>query len=169
VLLNLGVHDLDLAAYLGRGSLSLHGAVGWRRAPEHAEDAAHVLFSTSGGAVGHLHVDRTAPSKQRSVAVVTPRWTYEGDLLRHRLVRVTRSTGVAREVPLPIDEPLAAQAAALADALDGGGSGPGPWREIATGHDGAVAVALAEQAAAMCRAAGRSPEKLSVAGTAGTP
>jgi predicted dehydrogenase len=163
VLLNLGVHDLDLAAYLGRGSVSLHGAVGWRGAPDQPEDAAHVLFSTSGGAVGHLHVDRTVPTKGRSVAVVTPRWTYEGDLLAHRLVRITRTTGPTRgalrslrsrgaEVPLPLEEPLVAQAIALADALDGEAV-----REVATGHDGAAAVALAEHAAAMCAAFARSP------------
>jgi predicted dehydrogenase len=150
VLLNLGVHDFDLAAYLTRGPVKIHGAVGRTRAPDGTEDEAHVVFSTSGGAVGHLHVDRTAPAKSRTLSVVTPAWTYQGDLLAHRLVRVSRSAAANRaasEVPLPLDEPLAAQAIALADALDGA-----PGREIATGHDGAAAVALAEEAASLCRA-----------------
>jgi predicted dehydrogenase len=160
VLLNLGVHDLDLAAYLGGGPVSLRGAVGRSRGPDPAEDAAHILFTTSRGTVGHVHVDRTAPVKRRSVSVATPRWAYDGDLLAHRLVRTRHhpsvagavpgrhASGAASEVPLPLEEPLLAQAIALADALDGA-----PAREIATGHDGAAAVALAEQAAALCRTA----------------
>ena len=58
VLVNLGVHDLDLAAYLGGGAVVLRGAVG-------DDDFADVLVETSGGAVGHLHVDRTATRRRR--------------------------------------------------------------------------------------------------------
>jgi hypothetical protein len=98
---------------------------------------------------------------------------YEGDLLAPRLVRTARmaaaatatrairATGVApsgaagTEVPLPLDEPLRVQALALADALDGASL----RREIATGADGALAVRLAENAAAACASA---PENLSL-------
>ena len=71
VLLNLGVHDFDLAAYLTRAAVKLHGAVGRTRAPDETEDEAHVVFSTSGGTVGHLHVDRAAPAKSRTSALGT--------------------------------------------------------------------------------------------------
>jgi len=141
VLVNLGVHDLDLAAYLGGGQVELRGAVG-------DDDFADVLLETSGGAVGHLHVDRTATHRRRSLTLTTPHWTYEGDLLAHRLVRTARDTGASTEVPLPLEEPLLAQARALADALDGASP-----REIATGADGAAAVRLAEAAARMCASA----------------
>jgi UDP-N-acetylglucosamine 3-dehydrogenase len=146
VLVNLGVHDLDLASYLGGGAVVLRGAVG-------DDDLADVLVETSGGAVGHLHVDRTSARRRRSVTLTTPQWTYEGDLLAHRLVRTARDTGTSAEVPLPLEEPLVAQARALADALDG--SAP---RELATGVDGAVAVRLADLASSMCSSAtsGRS-------------
>src|SRR5262249_10293041 len=74
VLLNLGVHDFDLAAYLGGGPLELRGAVG-------GADLAQVVFETAEGAAGHLYVDRTAPERRRSLVVTTSRWIYEGDLL----------------------------------------------------------------------------------------
>jgi hypothetical protein len=124
------------------------------------EDLAHVLFSIDRGAVGHVYVDRTVPIRRRTIRMVTPRWVYEGDLLAQRLARTPATfgatfgascgaTGGSRtEVPLPLEEPLAAQASALADALDGG-----PAREIATGTDGARAVALVESATALCAAA----------------
>ena len=147
VLLNLGVHDFDLAAYLA-GRLTLRSSVG-------GEDFAHVLFETSSGTVGHLYLDRTAPHKSRAITVTTPRWTYEGDLLDPRLSRTARHTGVRTDVPLPLGEPLAAQALALADALDGA-----PSREIATGADGAFSVELAETALAQCTSA-PSAENLS--------
>lgn len=140
VLVNLGVHDLDLAAYLCGGAVEVRGAVG-------TEDFADVVFETAGGAVGHVHVDRTDPRRRRSLALSTRGWIYEGDLLAHRLVRTSRETGVRTEVPVPLEEPLVAQARALADSLDGGAA-----REIATGADGAAAVALAETAMLQCKA-----------------
>jgi predicted dehydrogenase len=151
-LVNLGVHDFDLASYLGQAPLTLRAALGGA-----GNDLAHVLFTTAAGAVGHLYVDRSAPAKRRSIALVTPRWLYEGDLLVHRLERTARTTRLRADVPLPLEEPLAAQALALADALDGGGA-----REIATGDDGAYAVALAEEAshAASCNASSAPPAAL---------
>lgn len=160
-LVNLGVHDIDLGAYLGGGDVSLRAATGGVSGGSSGagEDYAHLLFSTSAGAVGHLYVDRTATTKQRVLEVSTERWFYEGDLLAQRLARTSRGERGERntpaktartDVPLLLDEPLLVQAIALADALDGG-----PVREIATGTDGARAVQIAERAAAQCA---RAPE-----------
>ncbi len=149
VLINLGVHDFDLAAYLGGGRVVLRGALGSGSSAVPGEDAAHVLFSTAGGAAGHLYVDRTLTVKQRVIELATTRWVYRGDLLAHRLVRTSRTGATPADVPLPLDEPLAAQALALADALDGGPSGD-PRREIAVGMDGVRALEAAETASAYC-------------------
>jgi UDP-N-acetylglucosamine 3-dehydrogenase len=159
VLVNLGVHDFDLAAYLGGGDLTLRGAVGFERSMAPGLSGAHVVFSTAGGAAGHLYVDRTAPAKERAIELATARWVYEGDLLAHRLVRIARSGAARADVPLPTDEPLAAQAAAMADALDSGAA-----REIAMGDDGVRALELAERAGALCAwaAASEPAENLSV-------
>lgn len=162
VLLNAGVHDLDLAAYLAGGAVAVRGAAGSGARDSSGEDFADVHFSTAGGAIGRLAVDRTSPSRRRSVEVTTSQWFYEGDLLAHRLVRTPRGRAGAQAAPLPVpaQEPLVAQALALADALDGR-----PARELATGVDGLRAVELAERAVAFC---GDSPpaapaaEKLSL-------
>jgi virulence factor len=145
VLLNLGVHDLDLAGYLGKGEPMLVGAVGARVTPGRGEDFAHVLLRLTSGALAHIALDRTVPTKKRTVVFSSHLWTYEGDLLSHRLVRTARSTGVSTDVPLPLEEPLFTQAQSLADAIDGGAV-----REIATLAEGARAVQLAEEAAASC-------------------
>jgi len=157
-LLNLGVHDFDLAAYLGGaearlqsvfGGLVAAGSTGGRGRP--VDDFAHVRLVAGRAAIVHVHVDRTIPTKERRLRVSTRRWVYEGDLLAHRLVRTARHASVGLDVPLPIEEPLLAQASALADALDGAGG-----LELATGADGARAVHIAEQAYAILAAAERA-------------
>jgi predicted dehydrogenase len=140
-LLNMGVHDFDLAAYLAAGEVRLRAAL-VRCAPGcGVDDFAHVRFTTTTGASGHLYVDRTHTARSRSLGLTTALWIYEGDLLAHRLWRTARPTGERSEVPLPAEEPLLAQAMALADALEGRAC-----RELATAQDGARAVALAEAA-----------------------
>jgi UDP-N-acetylglucosamine 3-dehydrogenase len=141
-LVNLGVHDLDLAAYLGGGEITLGGALG-PAGDVPGEDFAHVLFSTACGATGHLYVDGTYPRPERAIVLTTAGWIFEGDLLKQRLVRTARASLARADVPLSLEEPLVAQALALADALDG--TGP---REIATGVDGVRALDLAERAVA---------------------
>jgi hypothetical protein len=64
-----------------------------------------------------------------------------------RLPRAASPTATPTEVPLPTEEPLAAQACSLAEALDG--QHP---HEIASGADGARALAIAERAAERIRA-----------------
>jgi hypothetical protein len=85
--------------------------------------------------------------KHRTLRLTTTRWVYEGDLLDHRLSRTARGSTTRGEVPLSTEEPLVAQAIALADALDGAG----PSREIATGIDGLRALDLAAEAAKRIR------------------
>jgi len=127
VLINLGVHDLDLAAYLGGGDVTLRGAAGALSSETPGRTLAHVLMTTGCGAVANVYVDRTVPDKRRSITLTTTRWIYEGDLLSHRLVRRARDGGARSEVRYRFDEPLVAQAIALADALDGAAP-----RELAT-------------------------------------
>jgi predicted dehydrogenase len=163
VLLNLGVHDFDLAAYLGRGEVSLRRVAGAAAVQSRGDDVAHVLFESTSGVTGSIYVDRNAPTRRRAVRLATARWTYEGDLVAHRLTRTSRSTGRCSEVPLAHEEPLVAQAIALADALDAGSGAPA--REIAEGFDGARAVSLAERAAGGAGRVVAGAENLSLLGS----
>jgi predicted dehydrogenase len=167
LLVNLGVHDFDLARYLGGGNVTIHAAIGFGGPGRNATpgpEAAHVLFGIEGGGSGHLHV-RSAPNRERAIEVVTERWVYRGDLLAHRLERTARGSGAQgtrTDVPLPLEEPLLAQAVALADALDGAAH-----REIAVGDDGIRALELAERATADCESshADVNPENLAADAT----
>ena len=64
-----------------------------------------------------------------------------GDLLVPRLVRTSRATGISNVLPVGEVEPLAAQALAVADALDGRGV-----NDLATDIHGALTLAVAERA-----------------------
>jgi len=138
LLLNLGVHDLDLAAYVTGSRAMARAAFG-------REDAADVHLSTGQGPA-RIRVGREG-ERERWLLVTTDEATYHGDLLHFRLaVRGNdHAPDQERELPLDNEEPLLAQARAVFDALDGKAS------EIAEGDDGAQAVRLAEKSLALLR------------------
>jgi predicted dehydrogenase len=158
-LVNLGVHDLDLAAYLTRSPLASATATG-EVGDRGVEERAHVLARTASGAAVHVLVDQCsrgpAPARRRTIAVTTAAHVWRGDLLVPSLVRTCRATGASEAVPLDTEEPLLAQALAFASAVRGVRGGLAT--EIATGRDGARALHAAEHAMRQVRAA--SAEKL---------
>jgi predicted dehydrogenase len=147
-LLNLGVHDLDLMAYLTRSPLALRHAMGGADA---AGDMAHVLVGTASGAAGHIYVDQRSATRQRTIALTTRARIFHGNLLTPSLVCTCRGTGLRESIALGSEEPLAMQALAFAAALDGEAT-----PQIATGLDCARALLAAERAAARMVAVGAS-------------
>ncbi|WP_394835153.1 Gfo/Idh/MocA family oxidoreductase [Pendulispora rubella] len=131
VLLNLGVHDLDLASYLTASRAHVHAAFG-------REDNTDVLLST-GRCPARVRVSREG-ERERRILVTTDDARYEGDLLGFRLTVDERE-----DIALDTEEPIIAQARAVFDALDGLPS------DIAKGHEGAHAVRLAEKSLALLR------------------
>jgi predicted dehydrogenase len=127
-LLNLGIHDVDLAAFLGGAAADLVRAEG---SLDHAD-----LTLAVGATHARIAIDRAAPDRRRGIRVVTDDAVYEGDLLAHRL-----ACG-GEVLPLADEEPLAAQALAIHGALEGLASA------AATGEDGARALAIVEDAQA---------------------
>ncbi|MBK6696446.1 MAG: Gfo/Idh/MocA family oxidoreductase [Myxococcales bacterium] len=140
VVLNLGVHDLDLVAHLtGRRPVVL-GAEG-------DANATRVHLS-AGAAFGRLRLARAG--RHRMLTVTTRDARYEGDLLAFRLRKASVGGG-AVDVPVPTDEPLVAQARALYEACQGAPAAP-----LATAEDGLRAVELAETAMGLRSLRGRT-------------
>jgi predicted dehydrogenase len=134
--LNLGVHDIDLAALLGGVPVMLRRAEG--------NDARAMLtLQTAHGALVRVRVDRDAAVRRRSITLTTPDEIYEGDLLEPRLRVAKRGGGPMCDIPLDRTEPLAAQATAVHAALVGR---PDPSPRVATASDGAAALEIAERA-----------------------
>jgi predicted dehydrogenase len=148
-LANLGVHDLDLAAYLTRSPLVFQSAVG-ELAPSGLDERAHVLGRTVSGAAVHVFVDqRPADSlRRRMITVSTLTHVWHGDLLVASLVRICRATHAREAIPLDTEEPLLAQAQAFLAAVRGA-----PATEIATARDGHLAVDAADRASRQVREA----------------
>jgi len=163
-LVNLGVHDFDLAAYLARSPLVLTHATSARNEDSLSgvEDRADVRARTESGASVHIVVDQRPHDgrRRRAIAVTTRTHSWEGDLLGASLVRICRATGLRETIPLDTEEPLLAQAVAFFAALRGGAGSPS---EIASGHDGMSALLVAERA----RRAASSPA--SAGGKVGVP
>jgi UDP-N-acetylglucosamine 3-dehydrogenase len=149
VILNLGIHDLDLLGHLTQSVVELSSAVGrLSLAPSNGEERALLLVNTASGATGRIYVDRVSAARQRTIQVTTRRCVFHGDLLNHRLTRIVTASrgGAIEEVPLADDEPLVAQALDVARALDGEDA-----YALARGIEGARALALAERAARWIR------------------
>ena len=124
---NLAVHDIDLVALLARAPVSLASATGGAEAAE--------LALRAGDAMAVARVERRAASRARMIVVRTTSAMFRGDMLAGSLER----DGVA----LAVDalEPLALQAESALAALAGDPA------LVATGFEGANAVAVAERAA----------------------
>ncbi len=143
-LLSLGVHDVDLAAYLTGGPVELRNVSGV--AGTRDEDQAELTVVSTRGVLVQLHVDRLAPLRERTIRLLTPTDEFAGNLLEPRLLRRPRGGGEETEVPLAMTEPLAAQAHAVSRALDGDLSAG-----VATGTDGADALSIVLSAAEALR------------------
>jgi predicted dehydrogenase len=146
-LVNLGVHDLDLAAYLTGSPLVVRSAVG-ELAPSGLDERAHVLARSASGAAVLVFVDQRPADalRRRTLRLSTPTHVWHGDLLAPSLVRTCRSTSTREGIPLDTEEPLLAQAMAFLAAIRGA-----PHSEIATAREGLLALAAAERASGQVR------------------
>jgi predicted dehydrogenase len=133
-LVSLGVHDLDLVAHLTASPVAL------RDVAHVDDDRADLVLVAARGAVAWVHVDRRARERERTIEVVTKDAVFAGDLLAKTLVVRHGKSGVAIPCALASEEPLVAQAAAIGRAL------LGSPEAVATGVEGARALAIVEQA-----------------------
>ena len=150
VLLNLAVHDFDLAAYLGGGAATLRGAIGTplsrRRRGGHGARAAHDGIRCPGA----------RPRRSHRAASPPPAHAPDPPLdLRGRLARAPAPADVHARRVRARTYPFLSRSLSSRRRLRWPTRSTGsPPREIATATDGARAVALAERAAAVCASAG---------------
>src|ERR1035441_7119060 len=123
-LLNLAVHDIDLAAYLSGDRVTLSSA------RENGLVCAVDLVGKKGWRAA-IEAGRVTENPERTIVVDTPSTTYRGDLRNGTLVAIDRATSVERKIALEKEEPLLAQAAAVAAAFRG------EKQALASGEDGA--------------------------------
>jgi predicted dehydrogenase len=138
-LVSLGVHDLDLVAHFTASPVAL------RRVVYLDDDRADLVLAAARGAVAWVHVDRRAGVRERSVEIETKDALYSGDLLAKTLSVRPHGGASTTLCPLVDEEPLVAQAHAMARALRGS------EEAVADCVDGARALALVEEAVARTR------------------
>ncbi len=132
LLLNLAVHDIDLAAFLFRAPVSV--------VPELTRvsaDDASIVVTAADGRRAHIAVGRAGAARERMVRATAAGHQYEGDLL----VPSLRRDGEAVALDGEEGEPLALQAADVIRCVLGGGA-----PRAATGREGAAAVEVAAAA-----------------------
>jgi UDP-N-acetylglucosamine 3-dehydrogenase len=160
-LLNLGVHDVDLAMHLSGASLVVHGA----RA--HGPDGAQLLLGRSGAREASFTlVSGAAPVRERRLVVeLTSGEILRGDLLTPKLV-LERAGMDPETLALPTGEPLLLQAQAVMAALRDADAAVAS--AVASAEDGVRALRIVEDAhAAMVHArpvAGAVPPSRSSSG-----
>lgn len=131
IMLNLAVHDLDLARVLARSLVQLSSARG-------DSDRATLTTTREGRAFGSHEVVQNASERVRSLVAATASGAiYEADLLKKTL------TCDGQALSVPDEEPLAAQARAFLSAIEGCDA-----PSLANAVDAAAAVALALEAEA---------------------
>lgn len=129
--LDWGVHDADLARYFGAAGANSRGQYG--ASSECASDCATLVFDRA-----ELRLDRRGSERRREIVAQCGDISYRGDLIRQTLRRIDHLSGASEAIVLGDEEPLMAQAKAMALCVAGGES------EIASGYDGMRAVELVE-------------------------
>ncbi|NNE70169.1 MAG: Gfo/Idh/MocA family oxidoreductase [Rhodothermales bacterium] len=116
VIIDLAVHDIDLAFFLTGRSTDDVFAVTSSMPMEH-EDTASMLLRLSGGIAVQLTANWITPYKAREVQVITQERLYRADLITKTVKAFSRSTGgtgyVVEDLPVRVEEPLKAELGAF--------------------------------------------------------
>lgn len=127
IVTDLGVHDLDLIAFLASSPLQQARCVG-KASIGTQEDVAQIVVSTGNGVVGSINTNWLTPFKARRVTVATARSYYEGDLLRNNgkiysYIDENPSRYAVEDANIRWQEPLQSQAKSFYKYLHGDASG----------------------------------------------
>ena len=123
VLMDLGVHDLDLVSYLGRSAIVSVASV------LAGAQTALVVVRLASGVVARVEVTWNSPRKVREFRAWGNGALFQADLIDGEIQRFTRGLdgdvrGVARRIPVVAGEALEAQLDAFLKALRAGAPMP---------------------------------------------
>lgn len=120
VIIDLAVHDIDLAFFLTGRSTEDVFAVTSSMPLEH-EDTASMLLRLSGGIAVQITANWITPYKAREVQVITQERLYRADLITKTVHAFSRSSGgtgyVVEELPVRSEEPLKAELGAFVHSV----------------------------------------------------
>jgi len=109
VVMDMMLHDLDLALALAPAQLASFKAQGRKVRSSRLDEATATLFFTD-GLIAKVEASRVKESRQRSLAITTDKGLYEADLLNKRLYRRDfDSLSVRQELEVKSDDQLTAE------------------------------------------------------------
>jgi predicted dehydrogenase len=123
IVTDLGVHDLDLIAYLaGSPLVDVKCVTGANLGA--FEDVAQIVVRTESGVVGSINSNWLTPYKSRRLFVATEKFAVTGDLMRFSVKTFAAISGAQSsysvdEPQIIFREPLVAQAEAFLGLLEG--------------------------------------------------
>lgn len=129
IVVDLGVHDIDLIRWLGGSEIAEHQALLTRARGGH-EDIAFLQFRLESGALAHINTNWLTPYKERRISVSTPHRFIVCDMLLRTVTEFSAfSPGSADQLSngsfvshshfVPFVEPLQAEIRAFLDAVEG--------------------------------------------------
>ncbi len=143
IVTDLGVHDLDLLAFIANSPLKSLSCVALATTGEH-EDVAQIAALTENNIVGSIATNWLTPYKSRQIKVATSKKFFIADLLNAKIsiyegLEPAGERYLIEEISLPRYEGLRAESEAFAKMLDGQPSG------VITGAQGAAVVRWVQQ------------------------
>jgi UDP-N-acetylglucosamine 3-dehydrogenase len=129
IVIDLGVHDIDLIRWLGGSEIIEHQSLLTRARGGH-EDIAFLQFRLESGALAHINTNWLTPYKERRISVSTPKRFIVCDMLLRTVNefssfspgatdQVSHGSFVSHSLNVPFVEPLQAEIKAFLDAVEG--------------------------------------------------
>jgi len=143
VVIDLGIHDIDLIRYVGRSEVKTVKSVTLGSRSEN-EDSAILIFQLEDGTIARTTTNWLTPFKIRRMSIATRTMFVEGDFVSQK-VTVSRKYAedgsyVVKLLNVPYVEPLKAELDAFIDSIKNGTDSP------VRGEDGLKALSIASYA-----------------------
>jgi predicted dehydrogenase len=140
VLIDLGVHDIDLIRYLSASEFKdVYALVTSSLA--HLDDTAIMIFKMENGILAHITTNWLTPFKVREIRISTAQKFITGDFMTQKVVEYSKykedASYVVKDLFVPYGEPLRLELEAFIRCIKNDTDAP------VTGYDGLIALEVA--------------------------